>query len=136
MLRIERQHWKGWIRGSLEPAQAALLSAADQLMNLVCPPECVWCDARLPPGMLFCGDCRSKLVSDFAALSSLRDAHSECGWRARLLPLPEFRLEILSGYHLRPVSRTASRSHNPDQETQFRIAKNGARRSFGRVDSG
>ncbi len=36
-----------------------------QLMCLLCPPECVWCGMPIEVGMSFCGGCRLLLKSDF-----------------------------------------------------------------------
>lgn len=42
-----------------------LKSAAQSMYDLVCPPECVWCEQSISKGQKFCTRCRDKFVSDY-----------------------------------------------------------------------
>lgn len=47
------------------PYAAVIRACADNLVNLVCPPECVWCSLPTPNRAYFCDECRNALVSDY-----------------------------------------------------------------------
>ncbi|MEZ6138792.1 MAG: double zinc ribbon domain-containing protein [Pirellulaceae bacterium] len=52
--RTQTRRWmRNWITG------------VDNLVDLVCPPECVWCSQPTSPDARFCRDCRHALVSDY-----------------------------------------------------------------------
>lgn len=46
-------------------ATGMLRACAENLVNLVCPPECVWCSLPTPNRSYFCDECRHALVSDY-----------------------------------------------------------------------
>lgn len=43
----------------------ALKSAAQSICDLVCPPECIWCEQSVSQGEKFCSRCRERFVSNY-----------------------------------------------------------------------
>jgi predicted amidophosphoribosyltransferase len=81
-----------------------LQACAESLVNLVCPPECLWCSLPTPNQACFCDECRQALVSDYYRCQKCATAipsvvpNSDCfrcreaGWKfSRVITLGPYR---------------------------------------------